>query len=121
MSMYTELLIKAQIRSGIPEDVEHVLQHLFNGGAIPQALPDHPFFKCVRWPLIGRSGSHYHVPFATRAYREGYLFSRSDLKNYGCEIKEFISWVKPYIDAPAGACIGWEWYEEDDYPTLILM
>jgi hypothetical protein len=105
------------------------LNHLFRQGEEPESLPDHAFFKCPRWSLIGICSSFYHHPKAMSDYwtghgddddRGGYIFSRSDLKNYDGEIDHFLDWVMPYIDETEGHCIGWEWYEEDESPTLLF-
>lgn len=131
MGMYTELVLKCQIKEDVPQDVRAVLNFLFNGGdwENPPATPDHPFFACARWVVIGRGCSFYHTPFALSKFsdgfddvgdRGGYIFSRSDLKDYEDEIRTFIDWLTPYIDQPDGDCIGWEWYEEDERPTLLI-
>ena len=49
------------------------------------------------------------------------LFSRSDLKNYDREIELFFDWLRPLTCALPGDCIGWQWYEEHDEPTLVKM
>ncbi len=128
MGMYTELVFKASIRADIPDPVHAVLRHLFADGDRPSALPDHPLFQCSRWGQIGRGSSFYHTPFALSQYdnpndpgaKDGYIFSRSDLKNYEQEIAHFLDWVDPYIDEMPGFCIGWAWYEEADQPTLVF-
>lgn len=121
MGMYTELVIKANIVSDIPSDVDGILNYLFNDGVMPTELPEHRFFQTPRWDFIGRASSYYHVPQAISYYNKGYLFSRSDLKNYSSEIDLFIDWIKPYIDYSGGDCIGWKWYEESQTPTLIIL
>jgi hypothetical protein len=120
MGMYTELLLKTEVKEDIPLDVEAVLQFLFNGRERPEELPDHPFFQCQRWSLIGQCSSFYHVPWSTSRYFEGCIFSRSDLKNYGNEIDLFLDWIAPYLQELDGTCIGWSWYEEADVPTLLI-
>jgi hypothetical protein len=117
MGMYTEMVLKCEVSTDL--QAEEVLQYLFNDGDFPSSIPDHDFFNCSRWEGIGKSCSYYHVPFATSGYREGYIFSRSDLKNYEDEIAKFIDWLSPYIVRPGRTCIGWSWYEEDAEPTLI--
>lgn len=49
----------------------------------------------------------------------GYIFSRSDLKNYDDEIAEFFNWFSPLTTAEPGKCIGYSWYEEHDSPIFI--
>ena len=121
MGMYTELVLKAEVKRDLPQDVEAVLQHLFNGNDAPDVLPSHPFFECDRWGHVGTCSSYYHIPFAMSNYSEGYIFSRSDLKNYGGEIEKFIDWLTPYLNEFKGYCIGWTWYEEADKPTLLFV
>lgn len=50
--MYTELVIKCEIKSNVPDEVKAVLRFLFAGGPEPVA-PDHVFFKCPRWRMVG--------------------------------------------------------------------
>ena len=120
MGMYTELILKADVRRNIPTDVEAVLNTLFNNTTLTAPLPDHEFFQCARWTNIGCCCSFYHTPWSTSRYSENHIFSRSDLKNYDDEIAKFIDWVSPYLDQLHGDCIGWTWYEEDITPTLIF-
>lgn len=122
MGMYTELILKVRVKDDIPFEVEAILQFLFNRENQPNDLPDHPFFKCQRWPLIGNCSSFYHTPFSLSKYTEGYIFSKSDLKNYDGEIEKFINWITPYLELYAESnCIGWKWYEEADTPTLLFV
>jgi len=123
MGMYTELVIKADLSESVPIDV---IEFMFAGGQTPNELPSHAFFSCPRWSMIGSGSSHYHHPEAVNSlpklsYTDSRsLFSRSDLKNYDDEISLFIDWINPYINATVGQCIGWEWYEEDEKPTLLF-
>ena len=132
MGMYTELVLKCCIKDDVPEDVRTILDYLFNTSGDfdnPPPQPDHPFFKSHRWVMVGQCSSFYHHPKALSDYwmghdgardRGGYIFSRSDLKNYDNEINLFIDWLRPYIDEEDEQCIGWSWYEEDYQPTLIF-
>lgn len=119
MGMYTELVLKAEVKDDAPESVKAILGFLFNGEDRPTVTPEHPFFSCERWSMIGRCSSYYHVPWNASAYREAYIFSRSDLKNYEGEIEKFLDWVRPYFVQESDQCIGWSWYEESESPTLI--
>lgn len=133
MGMYTELLLKCEVKGGIDETAFQVLCHLFNKDPAPTQLPDHRFFGLPRWGHIGRACSFYHHPgsfseFTTGGVEQydlrndgGYIFSRSDLKNYEGEIEAFLQWVHPYIQELDGKCIGWLWYEEWDCPKLLVM
>lgn len=131
MGMYTELVIKAKITEYLPDDVWMILDYLFNPKTEVEIydehmqlksdvkLPDHPFFDSSRWEMIGSCNSYYHIPESQSFFADGYLFSRSDLKNYGGEIENFINWITPYLDEPDGKFIGWKWYEEYHEPTFI--
>lgn len=127
MGMYTELYLSVEFKKDIPADVVLILKHLFGDEEVTlPALPDHEFFQCDRWSMIGRCSSFYFVPFATsKLHRDDlnsqyYLTTRSDLKNYGGEIKKFLDWIMPYLDQMDGDHLGHYRYEEDDAPTLIF-
>ena len=118
--MYTELVLKCEVKADLPEDVEIILNYLFNDRETTLLeLPKHKFFTLYRWKMLGSCNSYYHVPWSNSMYNEHYIFSRSDFKNYSNEIEEFIDWISPYIIGKSGTCIGWTWYEEDSQPTLI--
>lgn len=119
MGMYTELVLKCEVKSNIPPVVTSILEYLFNGGEHPEELPHDEFFLCPRWHMIGRCNSYYHHPAALSSFVDGYLFSRSDLKNYDNEIQKFLNWVAQYLDNDG--VIGWVWYEEEEKPSLIYL
>ena len=123
MGMYTEFVLKCEVKDNLPDNVLSVLNFLFNWEDEPNELmiPKHPFFKCQRWRMIGHCSSYYHVPFVSSRFADGYIFSRSDHKNYDGEIDKFLDWIRPYIAEFPGHCIGWSWYEEEDVPTLIIL
>lgn len=121
MGMYTELVFKASLKDDIPNDVKEVLEYMFGSGETPKTLPENKLFDLPRWKSIGWCSSFYHHPESVRSYSRtrGYIFSRSDLKNYDGEIEAFLDWIDPYLDELPGHCIGWTWYEEFDSPTLV--
>jgi hypothetical protein len=124
MGMYTELYMSASLRRDTPEIVKNVILYMFNGGTEkPVELPEHKFFKCHRWDMLGSCSSYYFTPFAlSKAIDDHiggcvYFTTRSDLKNYDDEIALFIDFIKPYIEDDGH--IGHYRYEEDEEPTLI--
>lgn len=126
MGMYTELYLTCEFKKELPEDVTAILQYMFSDGEQPETTPEHPFFECDRWSMVGQCSSYYFAPMATsELYNDGrvtgqyYLTTRSDLKNYGGEIDAFVDWVSPYLDQCEGDHLGHKRYEEDDKPTLI--
>lgn len=123
MGMYTELLLKCQVKANAPEDVMDVIRYMFAGGKRPEKLPEHVFFSLPNWDMIGDRNGFYHHDDVFNIYHIGNqcIFSNSYIKNYSGEIQEFLEWIKPYIDAMEGQCIGWTWYEEELQPTLIIV
>jgi hypothetical protein len=126
MGMFTEMYLAVRLVEDVPEDVLNVLKYMFGGEQDePEVLPEHEFFECHRWASLGRSASHYFIPFATSVFRYNdiannyFLVVRTDLKNYDSEITKFLSWIDDYIDACEGEHIGHFRYEEDDKPTLV--
>ena len=118
MGMYTQLVINTKIRDDISNEIINILAFLFNGEELNEdIIPEHKFFKCQRWELIGRCG---YILSATSQYKGGYLFSKSELKNYNNEIELFIDWLKPYICEYSDEFIGYWLYEEYDKPELIF-
>ena len=124
MGMYTEIYLNFKINNDAPEVVRAVLESLFNSGDdVDTNSPElsHEFFKCDRWSFIGTSNSYYFTPFPLSLFQDGYVTSRSDLKNYDEEIKKFLDWVSPFIDALDREHIGHFRYEEEAMPTLIFI
>lgn len=127
MGMYTELVLKCDLIRDLPDDVVNILIFLFDmrnteiQDANMLVTPDHAFFKTVRWRMIGRCSSVYHIPetFSYFKKENRYLFTRCDLKNYDNEIDLFMQWLDPYLDHNPGEFLGWVWYEEYDSPTFI--
>lgn len=118
--MYTELIIKCDLVIKKDSQVEEVLNFLFNDKPMKiENVPDHKFFKCPRWDLVGNCSSFYHTPQSFSYYDGKYLFSRSDLKDYDNEIMLFLDWLYPYIDEEDDRILGWTWYEENEKPEMI--
>jgi len=130
MGMYTDFCFDVTIRNDVPDHVVTVLYQMrdFNHDDSPdKTLPDHPFFKCDRWVQIGHCCSAYFPAeprfiFEKKSYSDDYVLNlRCNLKNYDDEIKHFIDWIKPYVDAAPGEFLGFYRYEEADKPTLVYM
>lgn len=129
MGMYTEIALFVEFKPSTPKSVLDILERLtsfedtvnFEG----VELPDHPFFKCDRWPWLCIMGSAYFNGPTLAKFRirkSDYdpcaeLSFRSNLKNYSSEIEQFINWIAPYVKPDGFA--GFTRYEEDDDPTLI--
>jgi len=122
MGTYTELVLKTRISTEDPL-VLKMLTFMFDPNflsenEIPTELPDHAFFRSTRWNSIGLCNSFYHIPYTLNYFKDNYLFSRSDLKNYDNEIELFLDWLSPYIPYDIGTVIGWICMENRD-PFLI--
>lgn len=126
--MYTEIFVRAELSKDTPAPVIEMLRAIFNQEGDPCEIQtrhnfEHALFKTPRWFFIGSSCSFYHLPRPTSVMfcEQGrwYICSRSDFKNYNNEIELFWDWFRPWVCKPDAECIGWQWYEEDDMPTLV--
>lgn len=124
MGMYTEILMRGEIRKDAPDDVRAVLRYLVRGEEKPETLPEHPFFKCERWEYVATMNSAY-LPVVSRSSLEKsgwgdseYLYVHAQLKDYDGEIEKFFDWVDPYIDGTPDQFLGYSLYEEDEVPRL---
>lgn len=124
MGMYTEIFISTELQD-VDDTTFAVLNLLFGDGVEePESLPDHPFFDCDRWRMVGRCASYYFVPRTVKdlwwdeILNDLYLVSRSDLKAYNGEARLFFDWIMPFVNKPEGEFIGYTRYEEFDEPTL---
>lgn len=125
MGMYTELLVKGDLRQDTPSEVKDALRRLIEDDASPAEWPAHPFFSNVRRDQIAHGGSAYFVTgsseYIDTTYGYPKFFITSSLKDYTDTIGEFLDWLLPYVDAFPGDFLGYTRYEEDDRPTLIVM
>lgn len=128
MGMYTDFCFDVALKSDTPPKVVTMLNRMRDGiHTSDDLLPQHPFFACDRWPLIGHCSSAYfdaqpRFIFEKTSYSNDYVLNiRCNLKNYGDEIEHFIDWIKPYIDASPGDFLGFHRYEKEREPTLIYM
>lgn len=126
--MYTELVLKCRLNTKkLTAKDKSVLNFMFKkdfNEDQPTDLPDHPLFKTPRWFLIGNCSSYYHIPESSGCIKTegyGYIFSRSDFKNYDQEIELFLDWIYPFIDEESSwPFMGWYWYEESEVPFAII-
>lgn len=125
MGMYTELHFNAELRRDVPQDVLDVLALMVRDAETEPALPDHPLFKTDQWCVLFTMDSYYFAADTHSTLRfddiaqRWFLNVRSNLKNYGGEIEQFIDWIDPYVDAYPGNFLGFYRYEESEDPTLI--
>ena len=117
MGMYTEILVKCDIRTDILPSNRLALDYLFNRESDTLAdKPGHPFFETHRWRMVG-VGCSAHIAISVLSNNQ--IFSHSELKNHN-EVDLFFDWLRPLTDACDGDCIGWHWYDECAAPTLVL-
>ena len=113
MGMYTELVLHIKIKSDVPDDVSEVLEFMFNHAENDDLdndiVPNHNFFKCDRWFMLGGFSS----------YENNKVIAKSEFKNYDNEIDLFIDWIKPYLNHKDGDFLGTQCYELDTVPTTI--
>ena len=121
MGMYTEIYVNVDLKRDTPEEVMTILRTIVNpNGELPSGFPQ-------RWEYLFNSGSYYtpNTCCASLTYDrvsdQWSLLGKGDIKNYGWEIEQFFSFLKPYIDAEEGEFIGYNRYEESNLPTLVFM
>lgn len=125
MGMYTEFHFNVELVKNVPDQVLDILRYMAGDTPYePTDLPDHALFRTQRWGSLMLGDSYYFSmkPASQVRYddisRCWYLDVRSNLKNYGGEIQEFLNWIMPHVDAST-ECLGYYRYEESDDPTLI--
>lgn len=130
MGMYTEIFVKATLRSDISDiDLEALKWLARMTESEPENLPVHEFFKKPRASQILSGCSYYHQPKPTiNLFHDGiagqwFLVSRADLKNYDGEIESFFDWLKTVVEMRGmdKTFIGYYLYEEDDTPTMVFL
>ena len=124
MGMYTEFHFNVHLRTDTPEEVRAILRYMINRQHRPASLPTHSLFLCSRWQMLFVCDSAYFAAITSSAFGEDEysavaLSVRSNLKNYGDEIINFLSWITPYLDEMNDYFLGSFRYEENDSPTLI--
>lgn len=104
--MYTELILGADLKKDTPPEVIETLKYIL--GEIEEKPTNFPLSegRC-EWLLRGASCSFgVSSPVSKLWFDEviGYwiISSRSNIKNYGGEIEEFLEWLKPYISSGSG-------------------
>lgn len=119
MGMYTELVLGVEIEPN--ESILSVLKYMLGDADDYGEHYYHDLFTTKRWQIMLRCGSAYFdgQPDSKlfEDYGEYYLNVRCNLKNYCCEIEEFLDWLRPYIKTDG--FIGYMRYEEHYDPTLI--
>lgn len=124
MGMYTELILGAELKKDTPEHVIGVLKYIL--GETEEKPDNFPLSegRC-EWLLRGTSCSFgVSTPVNKLIFDDviGYwiISSRSNIKNYGGEIEEFLNWLKPYISGGSGArdFYAITIYEEAESPTI---
>lgn len=128
MGMYTELIFGASLKKkDTPESVIKALRYMLDD------LEEKP----VDFPLSeGRceflfTGSSYYFGVSSPVskmwqdkFGENWIIStRSNIKNYGGEIEEFLQWIKPYIESGSGSrdMYAVVIYEENNEPTCYYL
>lgn len=136
MGMYTALSLGVEL--DIPQNgqVAELLRYMTGDlDELPKlALVDHdeanqshPFFSCSRWNFMMRCDSYYFdwdTRFTLRwdpIANNYFLCGVSNLKNYGDEINQFLDWLRPFIHRSVAGYIGWTMYEEDEFPTILML
>lgn len=125
MGMYTEILVTANLKQNVQNQVVEIIKHMIgtNRTDMPP-LPKHPLFDSDRWDMLFCCTSYYFPGETVSRFRfddisnQWHLTARANLKNYGGEIELFMDWIAPHIDTQPGDFVGLSRYEETEWPTL---
>jgi hypothetical protein len=127
MGMYTELHFNSELKKETPKEVIETLKYMVGEAEnSPDLLPEHDLFKTGRWDYMLQCDSYYFNADTHSTLRfddisdSYYLCIRTNLKNYGNEIEEFIDWIRPYLAKSEGEFLGFSRYEETEQPTLLF-
>lgn len=127
MGMYTKLHCNIKIKKDATECIEILKYMLGEKEKIDFEIPKHNFFsKESRWDFMLKCCSCYFTDSQNSNLKESYcgyvLHCDCDFKNYENEIELFLDWISQYGDYnDYYEFIGYEMYEENEYPTLIYM
>lgn len=113
MRMYTELVLRCEIKKDTPENVLNLIRNMLDGGSRETNFDPIQLFG-ERGDRFLRSASYYHHPVNYGGLEESADFSgpqffvRCDCKNYDNEIERFIVWLTPYIESDEGEFLGYK-------------
>ena len=106
MGMYTELIFGADLKKSTPKNVIEALKYMI--GDTEEKPKDFPLPE-GRCECLFRSSSYYFGvnKSVSKMWKDNIgenwvLSTRSNIKNYNCEIEAFLEWIKPYIDGGSG-------------------
>lgn len=86
MGSTTHLILFAELKKDIPQEIWNVLNYLRHENHGIEARCDHEFFECERWFMV-----HIDIIGDT-------LYSDCEFKNYHSEIDKFVNWISPYLE-----------------------
>lgn len=125
MGMYTELIFGADLKKDTPEQVIEILKYM-----IGDTEEKPKYFPLPRCEWLFRSSSYYfgvNEPVNKMWYddigKNWVLSTRSNIKNYKCDIEAFLDWITPYIDGGSGCrdMYAIVTYEEAEYPDIYYL
>lgn len=147
MSMHTDIRISFSLVKYTPSEVHKVLGYMLRGDHDQKGMTfaDQQELNALLDSVPNCGGGHriHHMlcsgedlvtggqPVTAHSYDEAhekwhFTIVRS-IKNYAKEWQTFIKWIAPYVDSEIGVCkgdylvLGTMFYEEWDYPKLILV
>ena len=125
MGDYTELVMGVKIKDNpkVLNILRYMLKTDHDKSKEQVEVFDHDFFKTYAWEWMFMSDSYYfdgdtHYTLRHDDISDGnYLTIRCNLKNYDCQIEEFLNWLCPYIETEG--FLGYKRFEYDEDPTLL--
>jgi len=125
--MYTELIFGAELKKDTPKEVIDALEYMIGK---TETKPDNFPLPDGRCEYLFTMGSYY-FPISSpvsKMWKDSidgryHISTRSNIKNYGGEIEEFLEWIKPHINYGSGTrnMYAIVIYEESDEPTIYYL
>jgi len=127
MGMYTELIFGAELKKDTPIEVIEALKYMIGEKKERPINFPLPNGRC-EW--LFRGASYYfgvNRPVGKMWFdditKNWIVSTRSNTKNYGSEIEDFLEWIKPYINSGSGSrdMYAIVTYEEDETSTIYYL
>jgi hypothetical protein len=123
VSRFTEFNLVFGLRDDTPQEVIDVLLFMTRqDDKPPKSIPRHPLFESTLWRyMLCETGAEAYSNARIELTEHGrYLVSiRCNCENADGEIRKFIDWTTPYIQAERGGLLGYTREENSELITLL--
>ena len=119
MGLYTQLVVKAELKEGTPKEILETLKYLVDENMTrPADISLHESCESI---LLSSSAYFKDSEPSFKYHKETnryVLVSNSSFKNYDAEIESFLTWLKPHIKT--GLLTNGSYAEATPYNSLTV-